>query len=226
MIIAIDGPSGSGKSTIAKSLAQRLSFLYIDTGAMYRAVTYFALQRRVDIDSEDAMGQLLSRCQLRFDEDNGLYLNGTKLVDELRSAEVSKHVSQVSAYRNVREALVALQREISASASVVMDGRDIGTVVFPNADLKIFLTASLDERTKRRKKQLLEQGENVDFDTLRASLQRRDELDSSRKLSPLKVAEDALVIDNSDMEKEEVLDRLMEEVSKVQKEKISCGYTI
>ncbi|MBQ3655404.1 MAG: (d)CMP kinase [Bacteroidales bacterium] len=208
--IALDGHSSCGKSTLAKQLAAHYGFLFIDTGAMYRAVTFYALKNGI-ISSDDKIDEAKLRESMktieiafkRVDNQNHTLLNGEDVEKEIRQLEVSKRVSKISAIAFVREKLVDFQRKISENSSVVMDGRDIGTVVFPNAEVKFFVTAKAEVRAERRYKELLEKGEKVDFEQIKQSVITRDKLDSEREISPLKKADDAILLDNSFMTREE-----------------------
>jgi CMP/dCMP kinase len=222
IIIAIDGHSACGKSTLAKALAKELKYIYVDSGAMYRAVTYYCLQKGMLESSE----KLEERISLILDEINisftynspkgfsETYLNGLNVEDEIRTLEVSQYVSEVSTIKSVREKLVQFQQKLGKNKGVVMDGRDIGTVVFPDAELKLWITASLEVRTARRYKELIEKGHVVTVDEVRENVLLRDQIDSTRTESPLKRADDAVDIDNSHLSKEETLRtaiRLVEE---------------
>lgn len=200
--LAIDGPAGAGKSTVAKLVAKKLHYIYIDTGAMYRATTYKALKLGIDLNEPEAFG-FLDETSMMF-KDGILYMDDIEMTDTIRSREVSNHVSLVSSHIPVRNKLVALQQQIAKHHNVVMDGRDIGTVVLPQADLKIFMTASVDERAKRRHEENLALGYPSDYDTLVAEIIRRDGIDSSRDYNPLRQAEDAILLDTSHMDIEEV----------------------
>ena len=205
--IAIDGFSSTGKSTVAKQLAQALEYIYVDSGAMYRAVTLFALRNELINKEDPGLSDLIARLpeinlQFIYNQELGyaeIYLNGEHVEKEIRTLEVSEYVSQVSVIKEVRDKLVALQRELGKEKGVVMDGRDIGTVVFPDAELKIFIIASPDIRAKRRYNELLERGDKVDFEQVLKNIRERDYIDSHREFSPLKRAEDAIEIDNSEM---------------------------
>ncbi|MEM8907009.1 MAG: (d)CMP kinase [Bacteroidota bacterium] len=204
--IAIDGHSSCGKSTLAQDLSEALNYLYISSGAMYRAVTLFFLQQKVDIKNEDAVRAALEQIQIHFEVENDqtlTFLNGKNVETEIRKMYVSDFVSPVSAISSVRKAMVAQQQAMGINQGIVMDGRDIGTVVFKDAALKIFLTADPDVRTQRRYDELLAKGEPVDFDQVKANLLKRDHIDSTRSDSPLRKAEDAIVIDNSNLSKKE-----------------------
>ena len=215
--IAIDGFSSTGKSTVARQLASALAYVYVDTGAMYRAVTLYALRSGFisgeTVDHHTLIDQLES-LDLEFrhnpdSERSDMYLNGENVEKAIRTLEVSQMVSQVSVLPEVREKLVALQRKMGENKALVMDGRDIGTVVFPNAELKIFMTATPDIRAARRYKELLERGEDVQYEDVLENVRKRDHIDANRAVSPLKKAEDAVVIDNSDMGLEEQFERLL-----------------
>jgi len=219
--IAIDGPAASGKSTIGELLAQRLGYLYFDTGVMYRAVTWTALSRGVPIEDEVAVTALAER--LRLDvvppavEDGRQYTvlaDGIDITWAIRTPEVDADVSVVSAYPGVRRALVVQQRRVAAEGPVVMVGRDIGTVVLPDADLKVYLDASVEERARRRLREVQARGNDAEYEPMLASMRRRDEIDSHRDDSPLRVADDAVVLDTTALGVEEVLtavERLIEE---------------
>jgi cytidylate kinase len=215
--IAIDGYSSTGKSTMAKQLATALGYIYVDTGAMYRAVTLFALQKALVSDNGVKKEPLLKALpdidlSFRYNKDLGyseMYLNGKNVEKEIRTLDVSRYVSQISVLPEVRHKLVALQKEMGKNKGLVMDGRDIGTVVFPDAELKIFMTASPDIRATRRYKELLDRGAIISFEEVLENVQKRDYLDSHREHSPLKKAEDAVVIDNSSMSQDQQFQRAL-----------------
>ncbi|CAA0210646.1 (d)CMP kinase [Tenacibaculum maritimum] len=215
--IAIDGFSSTGKSTIAKQLAKKLGYIYVDTGAMYRAVTLYAMnQNFISDDTFDSNGLInnLNHIKLSFffNENLGyaeMYLNGKNVEKQIRTIEVSKLVSLVSTISEVRKKLVDAQQEMGKNKGIVMDGRDIGTVVFPNAELKLYMTASADKRAKRRYKELIDRGDKVNYDEILHNVQERDRIDSTRKDSPLLKASDAIEFDNSDMGLEEQFERIM-----------------
>jgi len=225
--IAIDGPAASGKSTIGALLAERLGYVYFDTGVMYRAVTWVALQRGIPIEDESAVTRLSEDLHIEVTkptEDDGrqytVYADGEDVTWDLRRPEVNQHVSPVSAYAGVRASLVAQQRRIGLAGSIVMVGRDIGTHVLPEADLKIYLEAVVDERAWRRYAEVVERHtsgqpgrareRDAEYESILEALVRRDRIDSSRKVSPLRPADDAIVIDTSDMTVDQVLDRVLE----------------
>lgn len=206
--IAIDGHSSCGKSTMAKQLAKQLGYIYVDTGAMYRAVTLYAMRNGLitednNIDS-DGLRSRMSQIAIsfKFNETTGrpdTYLNGERVEDEIRGIEVSNHVSPVAAIPFVRRAMVDMQREMGKEKGIVMDGRDIGTTVFPDAELKVFVTASAEVRAKRRYDELSQKGIPADYEEILKNVQERDYIDSHREVSPLRPAEDAVILDNSDM---------------------------
>ncbi len=198
--IAIDGPAGAGKSTIAKKLASELGYIYVDTGALYRAIGLFVLSRGADVRNESAIMGLLAgtHIELRFiDTEQRVYLNDEDVTSRIRTEAVSMAASAVSALPSVRAFLLDLQRDIAKQNNVVMDGRDIATVVLPNADVKIFLTASPEERARRRYEQLTQKGVSADYDAVLADLRRRDYDDSHRAIAPLRAAKDAILVDTT-----------------------------
>jgi cytidylate kinase len=223
LTIAIDGYSSCGKSTLAKDLAVKLNYSYIDTGAMYRAVALYCLQNNLMLEDGfdiDNLQNEIDNIQIDFiysDEHKKsmTYLNGTNVETEIRKNEISKYASDVSAIGFVRKRLVALQQEMRKEKGIVMDGRDIGTVVFPDADLKIFMTADPDIRAKRRFDELAAKGDDISFEKVKADMASRDYNDENRKESPLRKAEDAIVLDNSNLTKEDQLNWIIDEVNKI-----------
>jgi len=216
--IAIDGPASAGKSTVAKILAKKLGYIYCDTGAMYRVVTYNALKENVDLDDTDRLISLLDHIVISFDYVDGIqhvYSNGVDVTQEIRMPEVTRNVSKVAAIKEIRQELVNRQKKISDSQSIVMDGRDIGTVVLPNATLKIFLVASVKERAERRYKENLEKGITTSLDELQKEIEDRDHYDSTRKESPLIQASDAVKVDTTGLSIEEVVKEIENELKKV-----------
>lgn len=212
IVVAIDGPAGAGKSTIAKLAAEKLGYAYIDTGAMYRSVAWKFLQTGKHFD-EDFISGLSKTMLIDFKPEakiNRVFVDGTEVTDAIRTPEVTAIVSRVAAIGAVREAMVDQQRRMGEAGGVLMDGRDIGTVVFPNAQLKIFLTASVEERARRRYAEMVAKGQQVDLQQLQADIAERDKQDSERAISPLRQAEDALLLDTSDMGISEVTDRILQ----------------
>jgi len=220
LIVAIDGPSGSGKSTTAKLLADQLGYLYIDTGAMYRAVTFLALKENI-IDNNALVAELAKAADINLSFVNGktsVAVNGEDVTEEIRSVEVNSKVSEISRIEAVREALVNKQRQLgNGGTGVVMEGRDIGTVVFPNADLKFFLTASIYERARRRAKEFEEKGKTVAVEEVKNNLMHRDKIDSTRDVSPLIKAADAIEIDTTDLTIEEQVGKILSVIREAEK---------
>ena len=213
IIVAIDGHSSCGKSTMAKQLAQKLGYIYIDSGAMYRVVTLVALRKGLIVDGKPDVAKVIAELKninitFKWDEvlgKNTTFLNGENVEDEIRQLEVSQNVSPISTIAEVRAEMVKQQRENGKNKGIVMDGRDIGTVVFPNAELKIFMTASPEIRAQRRFLELTEKGDKVDFYEILKNVESRDKIDSTRAVSPLKKAEDAIVLDNSNLSRNDQL---------------------
>ena len=220
LVIAIDGFSSTGKSSISKVVADTLGLIHIDTGAMYRAITLFGLRNFKNEKQEINLSKLLqnlNEISLEFRENSGkleIYLNGENVSKEIRTTEVSDNVSFISKQPEVRERLVVLQRDIAERQGVIMDGRDIGTVVLPNADYKFFLTASADERARRRFLELQSLGIETTIEEVKQNLIERDRIDSEREISPLKQAEDAILIDNTNLNKEETIDLILSYIKK------------
>ena len=208
MQVAIAGPASSGKSTISKLIAKKNHFVYLDTGAMYRVVTLAVLKNQISLDDHRAIEQLVQTIEIGFSMQDGkqsVFMNGEDVTDEIRSVEVTRNVSAVSALKEVRTRLVHLQREIAENHSIIMDGRDIGTVVLPQAEIKIFLVASVEERAKRRFIENQEKGIEMSYEELVEDIRRRDHIDSTRKESPLKKADDAIEIDTTTMTIDDVV---------------------
>lgn len=214
LIVAVDGPAGSGKSTISKKIANKLNLTYLDTGAMYRMITYYVIKNNVDIENKNRLEEILDSLKLDIKEDR-FFLNEQDISDEIRGVEVTNNVSKVAAVKIIREKLVDLQRSISRGKKVILDGRDIGTVVFPNADIKIFLIASASERAKRRLKDFQEKGIEHSYEEVLEEIIKRDKMDSERKESPLKKAEDAVEIDTSSMTIEEVSNTIIDLIKNI-----------
>jgi len=217
--IAIDGPAGVGKSTVAKALARILGYTYIDTGAMYRAVTLMAIEEKTDLSDEKALSSLAEKAVIKLidtgKDDIKVLLNGTDVSEKIRQPLVTGHVSEVSKAAGVRKVLAGIQRAIAEKGGVVMEGRDIGTAVLPDADYKFFIIASAAERARRRAKDYREMNIPVNLDELTAEIKKRDYIDSSRAVNPLKPADDALVIDCTDMNAEEVINTIINHLTEV-----------
>ena len=211
--IAIDGPAGAGKSTIARRVAKELSFIYVDTGAMYRAMALYLLHKNVDRTNTEHIGEVCQNAEISIEYQNGeqiVLLNGENVNAYLRTEEVGNMASVSSAVPRVREKLLSLQRKLAKDMSVVMDGRDIGTTILPDADVKIYLTASSLTRAKRRYLELQEKGTVCDLDNIQKDIEERDQRDMNREISPLRQAEDAVLVDSSDLTIEQVVDRILE----------------
>ena len=212
IIIAIDGHSSCGKSTLAKTLGKALDYTYISTGDMYRAVTLYFIENQIDIGDIDAVKAALKKINLHFElgpEGNCIFLNGRNVHQEIRTMRVNDFVSPVSTISEVRREMVKQQQAMGEKKGIVMDGRDIGTVVFPNAELKIFLTADVEERARRRYVELIEKGMDVDYEEVKKNLIDRDRIDSNRADSPLSQAMDAIVVDNTNLDHQQQLDLVL-----------------
>ncbi|MBQ1477423.1 MAG: (d)CMP kinase [Erysipelotrichaceae bacterium] len=212
--IAFDGPSAAGKSTIADLVAEKLGYTHLDTGAMYRAVAYEALQKGIALDDEENVVRMIEGMDLEMKADGSVVLNKEDISEKIRTNEISLAASDVSKLEKVRAALVAMQQKISRGGGYILDGRDIGTVVLKDAEVKIYLTASVESRALRRHKQNLEKGIESDLESIRRDIEKRDYQDTHREHSPLKKAEDAVEIDSSDLSIEEVVDAVMALVEK------------
>ena len=213
-IIAFDGPAGAGKSSVSKMVAKRLNCTYLDTGAMYRAITYEALKK--NISEEKEIVQMVENLNMDIcakEDTMHVFIDGEDITQYLRTSEVSSNVSRISAFQGVRNAMVKLQRKVAEKGNVVLDGRDIGTVVLPDADLKIFLTASVHTRALRRYKELKDT--DTTLERIEEEIKRRDNLDMTRKISPLRKADDAILLDNSDLTLEETADKIISYWKKV-----------
>ncbi|MCK0472140.1 (d)CMP kinase [Halalkalibacter sp. APA_J-10(15)] len=220
MNIAIDGPAGAGKSTVAKLVAESLSYLYIDTGAMYRSLTYAALQENVTLEDGKALLNLLNKLEIELKNEKcvtTVLLNGEDITSDIRSSSITANVSIVAQHEIVRHEMVQRQRQLAKEGQVVLDGRDIGTHVLPNADLKIFLTASVEERAKRRYEELIAKGETIDYAQLVQEIAKRDELDSTREFAPLKKAESAIEVDTTSL----TIDAVVKQILNLVKERAS-----
>ncbi len=224
LTIAIDGPSGAGKSTVARSLAEQLGYIYIDTGAMYRSVAFRVKERGISPEDEWALTQLASSLHIVFSTEEGLtriFCNGEEITSAIRTPEISRLASSISKQKGVREALVKMQREMGKEGGIVLEGRDIGTVVFPDAEVKFYLDAERDERARRRYHEMLEKGVKVDFKETQEELVQRDHHDMSRIHSPLKRADGAFLIDSTHRSVEEVVEEMVR-IVKVRIQQIKC----
>lgn len=208
--IALDGPGGAGKSTIAKKLSEILNIEYLDTGSMYRALTKYLLDNNINYCNNSRLEKALEDIELSF-VDSQIHLNGINVEKEIRNEKINSRISEISSIEKVRNFLVNQQREIAKNKSIILDGRDIGTVVLPNADYKFFITASLNERSKRRHKEI---NGNLSLEQIENSLKRRDEIDSTRKIAPLKKAEDAIEIDTTNLDIDEVVGCILEYIKR------------
>lgn len=218
--IAIDGPASAGKSTVAKLVAKKLGYVYCDTGAMYRATTYAAKKNHVAYDDDQGLKEMLEKTEIRFipaEPEQKVFVNETEVTKTIRLPEIANNVSTVSAQKSVRADLTERQRIIAEQGGIVMDGRDIGTTVLPNAEVKIFLVASVHERAVRRFKENVEKGIDTPLDVLEKEIEERDYKDSHRKISPLTQAKDAVLVDTTSLSIEEVVAKIMEIIEKVQK---------
>lgn len=215
IVVAIDGPSAAGKSTIAKLVAKKENFIYIDTGAMYRCVAYYCLERQIDLDDEEQVKTCIKDINIQLTADNRVILNDKDVSQDIRTDEVSRGASIVSRYEAIRQFLVDSQRQMASMGNVILDGRDIGTVVLPNADLKIYQIASVETRALRRYKENIERGLQADLEVIQKEIEERDYQDMHRQISPLKKADDAIVVDTSDLSLDEVVDVVLTLIDKV-----------
>ncbi|MEI0594316.1 (d)CMP kinase [Brachyspira pilosicoli] len=211
-IISLDGPSGAGKSTVAKLVAKKLGYKYLDTGAMYRAVTLFFLNKNVNIQNDNEIISAISDLKISFDNNNKIYLNDVDVSEEIRSIKVVNMVSKVSSISAVRKSMVSLQRTIAENDNYVVDGRDIGSVVFPLAKYKFYIDASVEIRAKRRYEEEIQKGKDITFEEVIDSIKKRDEFDSNREDSPLVVPKDAIIIDTTNMTIDEVVQKITDVV--------------
>lgn len=220
--IAIDGPAGAGKSSIAKAVSKKLGIIYLDTGALYRALGYYFLKKNISVENSLEIENIINECEIKLLYDNSrgykIFVNGKRVDEFIRNNKISMAASIISKNVVVRKFLLKIQRDFAKKSSVVMDGRDIGTVVLPDADLKIFLTASLEVRAKRRFEQLLRNGYNVKLEKVLNDIKKRDLNDTKRKISPLKVADDAVVIDSSNLSLNESVEKVISLVEKINME--------
>ncbi len=222
IVIAIDGPAASGKSTTAKLVAERLGYLHVDTGAMYRAITLKVLRHGIDVQNVKAVERLAAQTEILLEREEGnvkVLLDGEDVTKQIRKPEVTKAVSAVSSYRKVREAMVREQRRIGKAGGIVLEGRDIGTVVFPGAELKVYLVANVEERARRRRDQLQAQGVVSDVESVIQDIVERDEKDSRRRVSPLRKAADAVVLDTSTMTIQQQVDFIVQKAHEIIKKR-------
>ncbi len=218
--IAIDGPSGAGKSTLSKTIAKELGFIYVDTGALYRAVGLYLFRNQISPDDRDAVVCCLPKIKVEFsyiDDLQHVFLNTEDVTNDIRLHQISEYASKVSAIREVREFLLQMQRDIALNNDIIMDGRDIGTVVLPDADIKIFLTASPEERAKRRYEELILKGQSVEYNTILNDIIERDRRDENREVSPLKKADDAICLDTSNNTFEQSVSLLLKTIKEQMK---------
>lgn len=219
--IAIDGPAAAGKSTVAKKIAEKLSIVYIDTGAMYRALTYKALLQEIDVQDEESMTTLLGNSEIRLlqqDSRQRVLLDERDVTDDIRTEKVSNAVSYVASHRNIRKSMVEQQQQLANNISVVMDGRDIGTHVLPSAEIKIFLIASVEERAERRHKENIEKGYQSNLEQLMEDIRNRDKRDMTREVAPLLKAKDAISIDTTSLTIDEVVEQILHKVYEFKKQ--------
>lgn len=213
-VIAIDGPAGAGKSTLSKLLAKKLGFIYLDTGAMFRSITYLAIEQDIDINDNQKLGELAEETNFDFKRSssnvsNNILVNGVDLSNYIRTVIIDKNVSTVAKSKDVRTALLIKQREIAQKGNIIMDGRDIGSRVLPNADIKFYVTASLDERAKRRYLEIKNKDIDISFNEIKDKIAKRDQIDMDREISPLRKASDAIVIDTSNLTINQALDKML-----------------
>jgi len=222
LIIAIDGPAAVGKSTMGKLIARELGFLYIDTGAIYRAITWKVLKNNININDEEMISHLVSDIRLNIERINNkslndyyhIFVDGEDITEEIRNPRIDQNVSQIARLPKVRKQLICLQRELAEKGNIVMEGRDIGSVILPQADIKFYFTASEEERIKRRYKELIKKGYNIDYELVKKQIIQRDKIDSKRKYAPLIKAKDAILIDSTKINIEEVKDKILKIIRK------------
>ena len=222
LTIAIDGPAAVGKSTMGKLIARELGFLYIDTGAIYRAITWKVLKNNIDINDEDTISELVSNTSITIEKTDTknlndyyhIFVDGEDVSEEIRDPRIDQNVSQIARLPKIRKQLIYLQRKLAEKGNIVMEGRDIGSVILPQADIKLYFTASEEERIKRRYTELKDKGYSVDYEEVKKQIVQRDEIDSKRKYAPLIKAEDAIVIDSTEKSIEEVREEILEIIKK------------
>ena len=218
-VVAIDGPAGSGKGTVAKLVGEKMNLINIDTGAMFRCVALEMIRKKVSLEDEKEIQKILENINIEFKneyKEDKILLNGEDVSFKIRDEEVSNFVSPISTIKVIRDCLLKLQRRIAENKNIIMEGRDIGTTVFPNADVKIYLTATVEERAKRRVKQNINKGIEADYEAILQNIKDRDERDSNREIAPLKKAEDAILVDSTNMEIEEVVETISNIIIKKQ----------
>lgn len=225
LVIAIDGPAAVGKSTIGKIIARELGFLYIDTGAIYRAITWKVLKNNINVYDEDTISNLVSNTYITIEKKNrnslkgyyNIFIDGEDVTEEIRSPKIDQNVSQIAKLPKIRKQLIYLQRKLAKKGNIIMEGRDIGSVILPQADIKLYFTASEEERIKRRYKELVDKGYNIDYKEVKKQIVQRDEIDSKRKYAPLIKAKDAILIDSTEKSIEEVKDKILKTIKKHRK---------
>lgn len=225
LVIAIDGPAAVGKSTMGKIIARELGFLYIDTGAIYRAITWKVLKNNINVYDEDTISNLVSNTYITIEKKNrnslkgyyNIFIDGEDVTEEIRSPKIDQNVSQIAKLPKIRKQLIYLQRKLAKKGNILMEGRDIGSVILPQADIKLYFTASEEERIKRRYKELVDKGYNIDYKEVKKQIVQRDEIDSKRKYAPLIKAKDAILIDSTEKSIEEVKDKILKTIKKYRK---------
>lgn len=225
LVIAIDGPAAVGKSTIGKIIARELGFLYIDTGAIYRAITWKVLKNNINVYDEDTISNLVSNTYITIKRKNrnslkgyyNIFIDGEDVTEEIRSPKIDQNVSQIAKLPKIRKQLIYLQRKLAKKGNIIIEGRDIGSVILPQADIKLYFTASEEERIKRRYKELIDKGYNIDYKEVKKQIVQRDETDSKRKYAPLIKAKDAILIDSTEKSIEEVKDKILKTIKKYRK---------
>lgn len=225
LVIAIDGPAAVGKSTMGKIIARELGFLYIDTGAIYRAITWKVLKNNINVYDEDIISNLVSNTYITIKRKNrnslkgyyNIFIDGEDVTEEIRSPKIDQNVSQIAKLPKIRKQLIYLQRKLAKKGNIIMEGRDIGSVILPQADIKLYFTASEEERIKRRYKELIDEGYNIDYKEVKKQIVQRDETDSKRKYAPLIKAKDAILIDSTEKSIEEVKDKILKTIKKYRK---------